>query len=534
MSGRFHPRKSNPMRKSRASRRPRFGRRISLEALEDRRLLSAGPWLSPGVSDAALVAQGHYRPIPPKPTGTTPTSLSLGLSAPTTAYGQSLVATATLTFTSSSTPTGKVTFTVDGRPVQSASVADAASGVTLPAIDAGSHTIGAYYSGDATFAGSTATGQSETVTQASTTVALTTSDSTPTATPYGEPIVLTATVTPTAPGGGNGGGLVEFLDGTTQIAEARVNSWGPDQGEAVAVVSSLSISGSPHSLTADYLGNTDYTGSTSNALPVTIVQAATTTVVTGWPNPAATGQSVTFVAHVLPSYSSGSTAGGWWGEGGGSQWLWGGAPAAQPTGSVVFTVDAGTANVQTFTETITANGMAEVTIPAGFSSTGLHTVTATYLGDANYAASPASPTYNENVGGVRSQTQVTVSPKPAQVGQDFTVTVTVGPGRGATSSNTPTGTVTLVDPSGTIVLASGSSSSESLSSGQATFTADFPTAGVYALSVQYSGDANFAPSTGYVWVRVGTPSLASYGELGGFDGGWTGQHRARDGVFAHW
>jgi hypothetical protein len=515
------------------SRQRQLGRRISLEALEDRCLLSVSPSFAWGGS----FSWGR-QPPPQAATGTTPTSLSLTLSPSTgtTVYGQALTATATITATG--TPTGNVTFTVDGYKVKTVSVATAAAGVTLPAIDAATtpHSIGAYYSGDATFAGSVATAVSETVTQASDTLNLTTSASmTPVATPYGEPITLTATLTPTSPGGGNGNGIVEFLDGSTVIAQAFVQSFGTNQGEAVAVVSDLSISGSPHNLTASYLGDADYapsaTNPTTDPVSITIGKATTSIVMYGRPNPVATGSSAAFTAIVEPSYgTTGATP--WQGAG---QFDWAmpgqggiGARPALPTGTVTFVVNGGAP----VTETITVNGMAQ--LPATlFSTPGLYTVTATYSGDGNYAGS--TQTYNENVGGVRSRTDVTVTPKPAAVGQDFTLSVTVAAGWNATSSNTPTGTVTLVDPSGTIVLAAGTLASESLAGGQATFTADFPTAGVYPLTVQYSGDANFAPGTETVFVRVGSPSSGGGGWGGGWGGGgWSGYGRARDGVFANW
>jgi large repetitive protein len=524
MLDRFLSRNSKHVRKSHRSQPSRLGRRISLEVLEDRQLLSFSPWFAMAPAAPAFFSWGR-QPIPQPPIGTAATNVNLGLSSGTTVYGEALVATATVSpvLTSTSTPTGKVTFTVDGWKAKTVSVADAAAGVTLPAIDAGSHNIGAFYSGDATFAGSVATAVPETVTQASDTLNLTTNA--PANPAYGQPIVLTATLTPTAPGGGTGSGIVQFLDGGTVIAQAFVQSRGPNQGKAVATVSNLSIGGSPHNLTANYLGNTDYapsaTDPTTDPVSITIGQAATTTVVYGRPNPVTVGQSATFTAVVDGNY--GTTGPTPWLGCEAYDWMPGQGRAArpdQPTGTVSFVVDGGTP----VPVTITANGMAQFSTT--FSTPGLHTVTATYGGDANYAGS-TSQTFNQNVGGVRSRTQVTVTPKPAPVGQDFTLAVTVGAGRSATSSNTPSGTITLVDPSGTIVLTGSTTASEALTGGQAAFTANFPTAGVYPLTVQYSGDDNFAPSTGTILVRVGSPSP-------GKSGGWGGIRSAMQYIFANW
>jgi len=76
---------------------------------------------------------------------------------------------------------------------------------------------------------------------------------------YGDAVTLTATVTGS---GGTPSGLVTFKDGATVLGTAILNG----SGQAVWTTTTLSASGSPHSLAAVYSGDSSFAASTSVAL----------------------------------------------------------------------------------------------------------------------------------------------------------------------------------------------------------------------------------------------------------------------------
>ena len=78
------------------------------------------------------------------------------------------------------------------------------------------------------------------------------------------PVTLTATVTSTV---GAVGGQVSFLDGVTPLGSAAISS-----GVATFTTSSLAVGS--HSITAAYQGITDFAGSSSSALSLTVVDFA--------------------------------------------------------------------------------------------------------------------------------------------------------------------------------------------------------------------------------------------------------------------
>src|SRR5208283_3102892 len=116
------------------------------------------------------------------------------------------------------------------------------------------------------------------------------------------------------------------------------------------------------SLTAQYLGDSNFAVSTSSAVSVTInpVGVATTTTLTSSTNPSLFGQSVTFTATVAPSSGSGT-----------------------PTGSVTF-YDGSTA-LGTVTLSSKKASLKTTSVPVGSQP-----ITAVYSGDPNYAPSTST------------------------------------------------------------------------------------------------------------------------------------------------
>jgi parallel beta-helix repeat protein len=367
-------------------------------------------------------------------------STALSSSVNPDVVGQSVTFTATVT-SSSGTPSGSVTF-MDGSAVL-ATVALDANGVaqfTSAALSTGGHSITATYSGDTNYVSSTSSGLTETVNKAATTTALSSSMNPAV---VGQSVTFTATVTSSF---GTASGSVTFMDGSTVLATVSLDASG------VAKFTTAALSTGGHSITATYSGDTNYVSSASSALTETVNKATTTTALSSSMNPAVVGQSVTFTATVASSFGI-------------------------PSGSVTF-MDGSTVLA---TVSLDANGVAKFTTAA--LSTGGHSITASYSGDANDLSSTSS-TLTETVNKATTTTTLSASVNPALVGQAVTFTATV-----ASSSGTPSGLVTFMD--GSTVLATVSLDAN----GMAKFTSAALSTGGHSITASYSGDANDLSST---------------------------------------
>ncbi|WP_246531409.1 Ig-like domain-containing protein [Streptomyces bathyalis] len=365
-------------------------------------------------------------------------------------FGQpvSLSATVAAVTPGSGTPTGTVTFTVDGAgggaftaPLNASGVAS----VSVGTLGSGNHGITATYNGDAAFASSTGT-DTHTVNRADTATAV---DSSPDPSVPGQEVTFTATVTAVPPGAGVPTGDVVFtVDSGPVLTGTLMNG--------VAIVATSALSAGPHIVTAAYQGSADFAPSTGTGTH-TVNGASTTTTVTSSPDPSVYGQAVSFTAVVTAV-----------------------APATGvPTGTVTF--DLGGDPV---TAALDSNGVARVT------NSGLHagsyTITATYGGDSDFNPSTGSDT--QTVDRAPTTTVAASLPDPSVFGQEvaFTATVTaLPPGAG-----TPTGSVTFTESGG------GTAIVPLDASGVATLTTDALTPGTYSGTATYSGDADFAPSAG--------------------------------------
>ena len=291
---------------------------------------------------------------------TTPTNTALTASATTTAFGQSVTFTATVTPQSGTgVPTGTVTFFDGATPLGSAGLQNSGTTSTLQTstLAVGAHSITATYSGDANFATSTSTAVVVTVSQgppkASTTTVVTAS---PNPATFGANVTLTATVTSATAGAISG--TVTFSDGVGVLAGNAVVGAG-----GIATLSTTMLPVGSQSITAQYSGDTNFATSTSAAFTETINAPAlisTTTSLTG-PTTGNTGASVMFTATVTPASGT-----------------------AKPTGTVSF-LDGATS---LGTGTLSAAGIA--TFSTSTLSAGPHTITAKYSGDANFSTSTSS------------------------------------------------------------------------------------------------------------------------------------------------
>src|SRR5262249_5833260 len=136
------------------------------------------------------------------------TTTTLGTSAPTAVFGQTVLLTASVS-SQAGVPTGTVTF-LDGTTVLgTAQVNDAGQATLAVSLDGGSHALTASCAGTGGSADSTGVAD-VTVNRAATTVALGSSVN-PAVT--GQAVTFTATVAAVAPGAGTPTGTVTFQDG---------------------------------------------------------------------------------------------------------------------------------------------------------------------------------------------------------------------------------------------------------------------------------------------------------------------------------
>ncbi len=136
-------------------------------------------------------------------------------------------------------------------------------------LSGGTYTLSAKYLGDNSYGSSTGTSAAVTVTQAATGTALTASNTTPTP---GQSLTLTATVGTTSIGFAPTG-AVNFLNGVSPIAGtvtyAPVNASASGFASLTATLVT-SFTSQPSSITAQYVGDINYSASTSSPLTITV------------------------------------------------------------------------------------------------------------------------------------------------------------------------------------------------------------------------------------------------------------------------
>jgi uncharacterized membrane protein len=188
-----------------------------------------------------------------------PTKTVLGTSANSTTFGQSVTFTAAIGVAPGvGTPTGTVTFTIDGKP-QTPVPLQVINGVAVAsfrtsALSPGAHTVSASYSGNATFVGSTSRVVTDTVNRAEAAVALVAA---PNPAGPGQPLTFTAVVAGNSAAAPSG--RVIFLDGTTAIGTAPLHA-----GQATLATT---LGTGTHRITAVYAGDVDYAAKASPTLP---------------------------------------------------------------------------------------------------------------------------------------------------------------------------------------------------------------------------------------------------------------------------
>jgi hypothetical protein len=268
-------------------------------------------------------------------------------------FGQTFTFTATVAAASpgGGTPTGSVTFFVDGVPqLPTATLSGGVATLTSTSLTVGNHIVTATYNGDTNFIGSSGSLPIQVVNKANTTTALTSSAN---PSEKGQSVTFTATVTAASPGAGTPTGAVTFvIDGAPNTATLS--------GGGVASFTTSTLGIGNHSVTASYGGDPNFSASTSAPLSQGVNVAATRTTLASSPNPSASGQLVTFTATVAPSAGPGT-----------------------PTGTVTFKDGASALGTGTLAAGVASFATSSLAV-------GGHSITAVYNGDTNFGGSTSA------------------------------------------------------------------------------------------------------------------------------------------------
>jgi len=370
-------------------------------------------------------------------------------------FNQPVTLTATVTSTTG-TPSGTVTFYEGSLALGTAILANGSGDLTISNLSVGSHSISATYAGDSSHGGSNSPFIVQTTSQATTTTTVVSSKNPQL---IGQPITFTATVS--SQYGGASTGSIVFKAGTTTLGTVALN------GNQASLTTSFASSGT-RSITAQYGGDVNNTGSTSSALSQSVLsQFSTGTVLVSSLNPSLVGQAVTFTANVTSA---------------------GGIP---PDGELI-----------SFRRGATTLGMAP--LAGGYASfsistlaAGSNTITAQYPGDVSFKPS-TSAGLAQVVNKWSTSASLTSSLNPSTYGQAVTLTANVT----SAGPTTPTGKITFSNGAtklGTVTLGGGI----------ATLTKSNLPTGTLSLTATYNGDANSLTSTSPVLAQVVNQSVTS-------------------------
>ena len=430
------------------------------------------------VNAANLVKSWSAFSLALKPSATTlalsPVSSIVHGAAVNVTVGVSAVSPAT------GTPTGLVsllsTSALDPGVTSFTLMAGAVSGST-DVLPGGTYSVTAHYPGDSSFAGSTSSPVSITVTPEASKVAVSaiTQNSQGVISPFTSgaygfaPIYLRADVSGNS-GDGFPSGNVTFKDNGNAIGSGLtlpLNS----QGNALPTNPSYAFAAGSHSISASYAGDASFNaGASTVPATFTITQAS---IAAAAPNTG--GPTVIFGSPATLSASVTAISCG-----------------KLPTGTITFLDGATQLGTP---QTVQASGSANCTVTATASlstsafTLGANSISYKYSGDTNYASTPSAVTPLDAQ--IATTTTASASPTTIQQGQNITLTAKVA--QNQTGGPGPTGTVQFVGIGvGPVTLING----------QAQTTTNTLTAGTDQITAQYSGDSNYATSSGSVSVVV--------------------------------
>jgi sugar lactone lactonase YvrE len=281
----------------------------------------------------------------------------------------------------------------------------------------------------------------------------------------GQPLVFTATVTPSGTAAATGP-LTIYVDGTATGSSILASN-----AATFSVPAGLALGS--HTIGVTYAGDKSNAAITTPATTtVTVVAAGSTTTLVASGTDIAVNQSIALSATV-PSITGLKLA----------------------SGTVTFKDT--TTNLTLGTGTLNASGVASIN--ASFAATGAHAIQATYAGDPVYGGS-TSKIVTVTVGAFAATT-TTLAVTPAQPvgGYVFGTTLTAAVAVAAqTGTGTPTGAMDLLLDGAPV------SVGIVLTSGKATVSLSSISAGAHILTAYYSGDTTYSTSasTGYSFMVV--------------------------------
>jgi probable HAF family extracellular repeat protein len=186
------------------------------------------------------------------------TTTMVASSANPSVYGNPLTYTATVSaaVSGTGTPTGTVTYILDGSTTLGTGTLNGAGVATYTTtasqLSAGTHTITATYEADSNFSTSTSAAITQTVNKESSSTGLTSSLN---PSPSRQSITFTVMVS----GPGQPTGTVTFLDGTSTLGTQSLSNGN-------AAISTSTLSAGTHSISVSYSGDANFNASTSAAL----------------------------------------------------------------------------------------------------------------------------------------------------------------------------------------------------------------------------------------------------------------------------
>ena len=269
----------------------------------------------------------------------------------------------------------------------------------------------------------------------------------PTSTQYGDPVILTATVTSGATG------TVTFFDGSVSLGQGAVSASG------VATLMTNTLNAATHSITAVYNGDVSYASSTSGPSTVTVAKKT-----------AAGGAPALTVTVQDQSRMYGTT-----------------------NPQFTYVVTGTLLNGDTYASAVTGVPVYAVTDTPASPAGSTFPINVSGLSSQNYDIAIVPGTLT--IVTASTTTNLAMSATSTHYGDSVTLTATITPDHA-------TGAVTFSE--GSIVLGSGT-----VTNGVATFTTTALPAGTHTITATYSGDLDFGGSTsGAVTVTVAVATSA--------------------------
>jgi len=290
------------------------------------------------------------------------TAVAVTASPNPSGFNQPVTFTATVTVVApgAGAPSGVLQFFDGGTLLGTAPLSAGSASLTTNGLTAGSHTITATYSGDASVAPSSAT--TSLAVRPATTSSTTTVTSTRNPSNIGQSVTFRATVS--APSGGVSG-IVAFYDGSELLGTGTISS-----GVAQFTTGSLAAGG--HGIVARYLGNASLPPSVSIALAQTVgsQSKSSSAAISLTPSSPILGSEVSITATIT----------------GGQQ--------KAPIGNVLFMINGEV--VGEAPTTVTGNTTAESVFRTSALPRGTHTIVVVYMADPTFRASTRSATLTIN------------------------------------------------------------------------------------------------------------------------------------------